>query len=52
MSLQLLIKEANIEIGRYSVQPTDQIFVISYGFFSFCKNMSSEYSQKVLDQAK
>ena len=64
MSLQLLIKVANIEIGRYSVQPTDQTFVIRYWYFYFGKNMgkkfsknkiknlSSEYSQKVLDHAK
>ena len=45
---------------RYSVQPRDRIFVKSYGFFSFARNMgknfgknisknlSSKYSQKLL----
>ena len=49
---------------RYSVQPTDRIFVKSYGFLSFPKNMSKnigkrisknlrdKYSQKLLDHAK
>ena len=49
---------------HYSVQPTDQMFVNSYGFLSFAKNMgrntgksnskslSSKYSQKLLDRAK
>ena len=48
---------------RYSVQPRDQIFLKSYGFLSFAKNMgknigknrsknlSSKYSQKLLDHA-
>ena len=52
------------EIRRYSVEPKDQIFVKGYGFLSFAKNMSknigkylsrnlsSKYSQKVLDHAK
>ena len=46
---------------RYSVGPSDQIFVKGYGFLSFAKNMSKnigknisenysgEYSQKRLD---
>ena len=48
---------------RYSVQPRDRIFVKGYGFLSFAKNMdknigkksknlSSKYSQKILDHAK
>ena len=49
---------------RYSVEPTDRIFVKSYAFLSFAKNMdknigkniskilSDKYSQKLLDQAK
>ena len=48
----------------YSVQPRDQIFLKSYGFLSFAKNLgknigknisknlSSKYSQKLLDHAK
>ena len=49
---------------RYSVQPRDCIFVKSYGFFTFARNMgqdigkninkklSSNSSQKLLDHAK
>ena len=45
---------------RYSGQPRDRIFVKSYGFLSFArnigknisKNFGSKYSQKLLDQAK
>ena len=45
---------------RYSVQPRDRIFVKSYGFLSFAKNIdrniskssNSKYSQKLLDHAK
>ena len=49
---------------RYSVQPRDQIFVNSYGFSSFAKNMiknigknisknlSGKYSQRLLVHAK
>ena len=49
---------------RYSVQPTDKIFVTGYGFSSFAKNMfkiignniskslNSKYSQQLLDHAK
>ena len=49
---------------HYSVQPSDLIFVKSYGFLSFAKNMgknigknisknlSYKYSQKLLDHAK
>ena len=49
---------------RYLVQPRDWIFVKSYGFLSFAKNMSKnigkyisknlsgKYSQKLLDHAK
>ena len=52
----------------YSVQPRDQIFLKSYGFLSFAKNvgknigknrsknknknLSGKYSQKLLDHAK
>ena len=49
---------------RYSVQPRDRIFVNSYGFLSFAKNMgknigkniikdlSGKYSQERLDSFK
>ena len=49
---------------RYSVQWRDQIFVKGYGFLSFprnirknigkitSKNLSSKYTQKLLDHAK
>ena len=49
---------------RYSVQSRDQIFVKGYEFLSFARNMcksiaknksknvSSKYSQKLLDHAK
>ena len=49
---------------RYSIEPTDRIFVKGYGFLSYAKNMnknidknisknlSDKYSQKCLDHAK
>ena len=45
---------------RYSVEPRDWIFVKSYGFLSFARNMSkyrirylnSKYSKKLFDYAK
>ena len=49
---------------RYSVQPTDQMFVKDHGFLSLAKNMgknigknisknlSGKYSKKILDHAK
>ena len=41
---------------HYSIKPRDRIYVIGYGFLSFAKNigknMSSKYSQKLLDSAK
>ena len=52
------------KIVHYSVQPRDKIFVKSYGFIYFGKNMSkyldkkirknlsSKYSQKLLDHTK
>ena len=51
-------------MARYSVQPSDRIFVKSYGFLSFAKNMGEnigknisknligKYGQKSLDHAK
>ena len=41
---------------RYSIEPTDRIYVKGYGFLSFAKNMgeslSNKYGQKLLDSAK
>ena len=41
---------------RYSIEPTDRIYVKGYGFLSFTKNMgkslSNKYGQKPLDSAK
>ena len=44
---------------RYSVQPTDRIFVKGYGFLTFAENigknisksLSCKYSQKLLDHS-
>ena len=45
----------NIKI-RYSVEPTDRIYVKGYGFLSFAKNidknLSNKYGQKLLDSSK
>ena len=41
---------------RYSVEPKDRVYVKGYGFLSFTKNigknLTNQYSQKVLDAAK
>ena len=41
---------------KYLIEPQDRIYVKSYGFLSFAKNMgknwSNKYSQKLLDSAK
>ena len=41
---------------RYSIEPSDRIYVKEYGFLSFAKNMrknlSNKYGQKLLDGAK
>ena len=41
---------------RYSIEPTDRIYVKRYGFLSFAKNMgerlSNKYGQKLFDSAK
>ena len=41
---------------RYSIEPRDRIYVKSYGFLSFAKNMgtrlSNKYGQKLLDRVK
>ena len=48
---------------RYSIEPSDRIYVKGYGLLSFAKNigthatkvaksMSNKYSQKLLDSAK
>ena len=41
---------------RYSIEPRDKRYVKGYGFLSFGKiigkNISSKYSQKLVDSAK
>ena len=41
---------------RYSIEPRDRRYVKRYGFLSFAKsigkNLSSKYSQKLVDNAK
>ena len=41
---------------RYSIEPSDRIYVKGYGFLSFAKNLgkglSNKYGQKLLDSAK
>ena len=41
---------------RYSIEPTDRIYVKGYGFLSFAKNtgtqLSSKYGQKLLDSVR
>ena len=41
---------------RYSIEPKDRVYVKGYGFLSFTKNigknLTNQYSQKVLDAAK
>ena len=37
---------------RYSIEPRDSIYVKGYGFLSLAKNLSSKYSQKLIDTAK
>ena len=53
---------SSLAMERYSVQTRDRIFVKEYGIMSFARNMgksekisknlSSKYSQKLLDHAK
>ena len=41
---------------RYSIEPSDRIYIKGYGFLSFVKNMgkslSNKYGQKIIDSAK
>ena len=37
---------------RYSVELRDRIYVRGYGFFTFAKNMSNKYGQKLFDTTK
>ena len=41
---------------RYSIEPSDRIYVKGHGFLSFAKNMgksfSNKYGQKLLDSTK
>ena len=39
-------------IMRYSIEPSDRIYVRGYGFLSFAKNMGSSFEQKRLDTTK
>ena len=45
-----------LAMWHYSVRPWVEIFIKGYGFISFARNMgkqlSSKYSQKLLDHAK
>ena len=50
----------SLAMSPYSIEPRDRVFVKSYGFWSFTRNMSKnisknldgKYSQKRLDHAK
>ena len=46
----------NIIKMRYSIEPSDRIYVKGYGFMSFAKNigknLSNKYSQKIIDTTK
>ena len=37
---------------KYSIEPSDRIYVKRYGFLSLAKNMSNKYGQNLLDSAK
>ena len=37
---------------RYSIEPTDRVYVKRYGFLSLTKHLSNKYSQKLIDTAK
>ena len=37
---------------RYSSEPRDRVYVKGYGLLLFAKNLSSKYSQKLIDTAK
>ena len=37
---------------RYSIEPRDRRYVKGYGFLTFPKNISSKYSQKLVNSAK
>ena len=56
INLTMVIKKASIIKMRYSIEPGNKIYVKSYCFLSFAKNMgkslSSKYGQKPLDSAK
>ena len=51
-----MTRSLNLATRRYSVQPRDRMFVIDYGFLAFAKNvgknLSSKYSQKLLDHGE
>ena len=37
---------------RYSVEPTNRIYVKGYGFMSFARSMSNKYQKQLVDTAK
>ena len=37
---------------RYSIEPTERIYVKGYGFLSFARNLNNKYGQKRVDSAK
>ena len=37
---------------RYSIEPTDRVYVKGYGFMSFARSMSNKYGKKLVDTAK
>ena len=37
---------------RYSIEPTDRVYVKGYGFMSFSRSMSNKYRKKLVDTAR
>ena len=37
---------------RYSIEPTDRVYVKGYGFMSFARSMRIKYGKKLVDTAK
>ena len=37
---------------RYSIEPSDRIYVKEYGFLSFAKSLSNKYGKKLIDNTK
>ena len=36
---------------RYSIKPTDRVYVKGYGFMFFARSMSNKYGKKLVDTA-